>query len=102
MIFFAVVWGYFVLFETIWHGQSPGKRWTGLRVIQDGGYPIGFSHAAIRNIVRIVDFLPSLYLVGMISVVVVFFSRVPSALLMELNLRGPWGGPFARRRPGFR
>ena len=75
LIFFFVLWGYYVLFETIWHGQSPGKRWTGLRVIQDGGYPIGFSHAAIRNIVRIADFLPFLYIIGAIVMLVDSRSR---------------------------
>lgn len=64
LMLFAILWGYYVFFETIWHGQSPGKRWTGLRVIQEGGYPIRFSHAAIRNIVRIADFLPFLYVLG--------------------------------------
>jgi uncharacterized RDD family membrane protein YckC len=64
LVVFFVFWGYFVLFETVWNGQTPGKRWTGLRVIQEGGYPIGFSHAAIRNIVRLVDFLPVYYVVG--------------------------------------
>ncbi len=75
LIIFFVVWGYFVLFETIWHGQSPGKRWTGLRVIQEGGYPIGFSHAAIRNIVRVADFLPFLYVIGAIVMLVDSRSR---------------------------
>ena len=75
LVFFFVVWGYFVLFETIWNGQSPGKRWTGLRVIQEGGYPIGFSHAAIRNIVRIADFLPFLYIIGAIVMLVDSRSR---------------------------
>jgi uncharacterized RDD family membrane protein YckC len=75
LIFFFVIWGYFVLFETIWHGQSPGKRWTGLRVIQEGGYPIGFSHAAIRNIVRVADFLPFLYIIGAIVMLVDSRSR---------------------------
>jgi uncharacterized RDD family membrane protein YckC len=75
LIFFFVVWGYYVLFETIWHGQSPGKRWTGLRVIQEGGYPIGFSQAAIRNIVRLADFLPFLYIIGAIVMLVDSRSR---------------------------
>ena len=75
LIFFFVLWGYYVLFETIWHGQSPGKRWTGLRVIQEGGYPIGFSQAAIRNIVRIADFLPFMYIVGAIVMLVDSRSR---------------------------
>ena len=38
----------------------------GLRVIKEGGYPIGFADAAIRNLVRVVDFLPFLYGVGLL------------------------------------
>jgi uncharacterized RDD family membrane protein YckC len=64
LLIFAVFWGYYVVFETVWQGQSPGKRWTGLRVIREGGYPIGFSQAALRNIVRIADFLPFSYAIG--------------------------------------
>jgi uncharacterized RDD family membrane protein YckC len=70
LLMFAILWGYYVFFETIWNGQSPGKRWTGLRVIQEGGYPIRFSHAAIRNIVRIADFLPFMYVVGAVVMLV--------------------------------
>ncbi len=61
---FAVIWGYFVFFELVWQGQSPGKRRMGLRVIKDGGYPIGFVDSAIRNLIRLVDFLPMYYVVG--------------------------------------
>lgn len=64
LLAFALVWGYYLFFELIWHGQSPGKRWVGLRVIKEGGYPLGFVDSAIRNLVRLVDFLPFLYLVG--------------------------------------
>ncbi len=60
-------WGYYVFFEMLWNGQSPGKRWTGLRVIRADGTPITLSEAFIRNLVRIVDFLPALYGVGIIT-----------------------------------
>jgi hypothetical protein len=60
LLFFAVNWGYYLFFELVWHGQTPGKRWLGLRVIKEGGYPIGFTEAAIRNLVRLVDY--TLYL----------------------------------------
>lgn len=66
---FFVVWGYYVFFELIWHGQSPGKRMLGLRVIKEGGYPIGFVESAIRNVVRLVDFLPFYYVLGVIAMV---------------------------------
>ena len=55
---FAVLWGYFIWFETAWNGQTPGKRQLGLRVIRDGGYPINVYSAIIRNLLRIVDGMP--------------------------------------------
>ena len=60
-------WGYYVFFEMLWNGQSPGKRWVGLRVIRTDGTPITLSEALIRNLVRIVDFLPATYGVGIIT-----------------------------------
>ena len=60
-------WGYYVFFEVLWKGQSPGKRWMGLRVIRTDGTPITLSEAFIRNLVRVVDFLPAGYGVGIIT-----------------------------------
>ncbi len=60
-------WGYYVFFEMLWNGQTPGKRWVGLRVIRANGTPITLSEALIRNLVRIVDFLPAAYGVGIIT-----------------------------------
>jgi uncharacterized membrane protein SpoIIM required for sporulation/uncharacterized RDD family membrane protein YckC len=66
---FVVQWGYYVLFEALWDGQTPGKRWLGLRVVQDGGYSVSFAASAARNIARILDMQPVLvYLVGLICV----------------------------------
>jgi len=65
---FLVQFGYDVLFETRAAGRTPGKRWTGLRVVKMGGAPIGFVASALRNVLRIVDSLPGFYLVGMLSV----------------------------------
>jgi uncharacterized RDD family membrane protein YckC len=67
LIVFAVIWGYFVLFETYWNGQTPGKRAAGIRVMRDGGYPIDFRAAFVRNVARAVDFLPFLYGVGALA-----------------------------------
>ena len=66
LVVVAIGWGYFVLFETYWNGQTPGKRAAGIRVMRDGGYPIDFRAAFIRNVVRVVDFLP-LYGVGALA-----------------------------------
>src|ERR1041385_2669738 len=61
--------GYFAVFEWIWRGQTPGKRWLKLRVIREDGRPISFFEAAVRNLLRVVDFLvPPFYSIGLISV----------------------------------
>lgn len=61
---FLLLFGYFILFETIWNGQTPGKRAFGLRVVRDGGRPVDFFSVATRNLVRIADFLPVSYAIG--------------------------------------
>lgn len=55
---FAVIWGYYVLFEGLRDGQTPGKKRLGLRVVQDGGYSVGFAASAVRNLVRVLDMQP--------------------------------------------
>ena len=69
VVSFFIWFGYDVAFETLSSGRSPGKRMTGLRVVRMGGRPVGFVASSIRNMVRIVDFLPSFYLVGMITAI---------------------------------
>lgn len=70
LVFFVVLFVYDVAFEVLASGRTPGKRWNGLRVVRDGGQPIGFLSSAIRNLLRVVDFLPSVYLVGITSIFV--------------------------------
>src|SRR5471032_1058312 len=66
---FAVLWGYYVLFEALNDGRTPGKMLQRLRVVRDGGYSVTFGASAVRNLMRIVDMQPLLvYGVGMISV----------------------------------
>jgi uncharacterized RDD family membrane protein YckC len=65
---FALVFGYPVAFELAAAGRTPGKRWSSLRVVCDDGSPITFRASALRNLVRIVDSLPGVYLVGAIAV----------------------------------
>jgi len=55
---FAIHWGYYVFFEGLWHGATPGKRSLGIRVIRQDGLPIGFREAALRNLLRVADMLP--------------------------------------------
>jgi len=65
-ILFAIYWGYFAIFETIWKGQTPGKRYAGIRVIKDSGRPINAFEAIGRNLLRAVDGLPGFYAVGLV------------------------------------
>jgi uncharacterized RDD family membrane protein YckC len=64
---FLFFWGYYIFFEMLWNGQTPGKRWVGLRVIRADGTPITLSESFIRNLTRLVDFLPAAYGLGIIS-----------------------------------
>lgn len=61
---FLIYVGYFVAFETWWQGRTPGKRAIGIRVVRDGGYPITFMDAVIRNLIRVIEaalaYLPSM------------------------------------------
>jgi len=69
VLIFLVVFVYDVAFEVLNHGRTPGKLAAGIRVVGDAGEPVRFLASAIRNIVRLVDFLPVFYLVGSISIV---------------------------------
>lgn len=64
---FAIWWGYYLLFEWLWHGQTPGKRVAHTRVVRLDGAPVGFVPVAVRNLVRIVDFLPVGYGAGVVT-----------------------------------
>jgi uncharacterized RDD family membrane protein YckC len=72
---FLFLWGYYIFFEILWNGQTPGKRWVGLRVIRMDGTPITASEAVIRNLVRIIDLLPSGYGVGVVTMFISANSR---------------------------
>jgi uncharacterized membrane protein SpoIIM required for sporulation/uncharacterized RDD family membrane protein YckC len=56
--YFILMWGYFLLFEALKQGQTPGKKWTGIRVIRDNGLPVAWQQSALRNLVRAADILP--------------------------------------------
>ncbi|HEX8773346.1 MAG TPA: RDD family protein [Pyrinomonadaceae bacterium] len=75
ILLFLIFSSYFVFFEWLWNGQTPGKRWLKLRVIREDGRPITFWEAAVRNILRIFDMqlmmpvpIVGFYSVGLIAV----------------------------------
>jgi uncharacterized RDD family membrane protein YckC len=57
-IIFLINWGYYVFFEGLGKGSTPGKKRMGIRVIRQDGLPIGLREAALRNLVRAADMLP--------------------------------------------
>jgi uncharacterized RDD family membrane protein YckC len=59
---------YKMLFEAIWNGQTPGKRIAGIRVVRQNGLPVTFFPVMIRNLMRIIDVLPSTYILGALCV----------------------------------
>src|SRR5206468_13009127 len=64
-----LAWLYFVLLEWLWNGQTIGKRLFGLRVISEDGEPARFVAVIVRNLVRIVGFLPLFYGFGLVALV---------------------------------
>lgn len=64
---FLVIWGYFPLFEGLWKGRTPGKRLQRLRVIQVNGQPLTLGPLLVRNLLRLIDFLPAYYALGALT-----------------------------------
>ena len=72
---FLIFAGYFILFEWLWNGQTPGKRWLKLRVIRDDGRPLTLWEAIARNLLRIADAAPGFVLpVYSVGLIVIFLS----------------------------
>src|SRR2546430_644168 len=65
----GLIWAYFILLEWLWNGQTIGKRVFKLRVINEDGSPAQFTAVLIRNLLRLVDFLPAFYGVGVLVIV---------------------------------
>jgi uncharacterized RDD family membrane protein YckC len=74
---------YFILLEGLWNGQTLGKKATGIRVRMVDGTPVNFTSALGRNLLRVADLLPSMYLIG----VVAMFTNERSQRLGDLVAR---------------
>lgn len=64
---FLMEWWYPVFFEMLRQGQTPGKKIFQLVVVNEDLTPVTWSSSIIRNLLRAVDFLPSLYVFGLVS-----------------------------------
>lgn len=65
-IFFIIYVGYFVFFETIWQGQTPGKRFAKIRVVRDDGRPVGLQQTTLRALLRPID---ELFFIGALLII---------------------------------
>ncbi len=72
IVLFLIFAGYFIVFEWLWNGQTPGKRLLKLRVIREDGRPITLWEALARNLLRIFDAVPGfilpVYSIGLITI----------------------------------
>ena len=75
VLLFAITWGYPILFEVLWHGQTPGKRAMGLKVVAADGAPVGWMASITRNLLRVADGLPLFYAFGLLSCLIDPWSR---------------------------
>jgi uncharacterized RDD family membrane protein YckC len=76
ILLFLIFAGYFIFFEWLWNGQTPGKRLLKLRVIREDGRPITLWEAMARNLLRIFDTFPGFILpIYSIGLITIFMSR---------------------------
>lgn len=76
IIIFLIFAAYFIAFEWLWNGQTPGKRLLKLRVIRDDGRPLTLWEAIARNLLRIADAIPGFVIpVYSVGLIVIFLSN---------------------------
>ena len=76
LVLFLIFSGYFIFFEWLWDGQTPGKRLLKLRVIRDDGRPITLWESIARNLLRVFDAAPGFFLpIYSVGLIVIFLSN---------------------------
>ena len=67
---FILEWWYPVIFEMLRQGQTPGKKIFQLTVVNEDLTALTWSSSIIRNLLRAVDFLPFMYVFGLLSLTI--------------------------------
>jgi len=67
---FAILWVYWTAMEVLWNGQTLGKRLVRIRVVRADGSPVTAFESAVRNLLRVVDFIPFCYPVGVVTMLI--------------------------------
>jgi uncharacterized RDD family membrane protein YckC len=105
ILFLFTLWsGYFLYFEAVRGGQTPGKKSVGIKVIRDTGHPLDFRAAVLRNLMRAVDMLPGMYGIAALSVFISPQYRrlgdcVGGTLVVKVR-KEEWTAPSAARPAG--
>ncbi|MES3025639.1 MAG: RDD family protein [Pseudomonadota bacterium] len=66
LLLFITYWGYPILCEVLWHGQTLGKRAAGIAVLRADGLPVRMRESTLRNLLLVADFMPMFYLSGLV------------------------------------
>lgn len=108
LFMFLMEWFYNVFFEVGAHGATPGQRSMKLRVMSMSGGPVTLAQAVMRNFLRVVDFMPGLYLTGIVCMLftkrfqrlgdlvantVVTYADVPPTHLPQAEIRAQRRAP---------
>jgi uncharacterized RDD family membrane protein YckC len=101
---FLLFFGYFIFFEWRFAGQTPGKRLLGIRVVRDGGFPLDFTSAVVRNVVRILELLVGFYAISAVSTLLSPANRrlgdmAAGTIVVRDNRFERAGAPAARYEP---
>ncbi len=75
--------GYDVAFETLGKGRTPGKRWSGLRVVRSSGRPVDLMASAIRNVLRVIDGFALGFVPTIVSILVTQRNQRPGDLAAD-------------------
>lgn len=67
VVLFLLEFGYYTFWEIAWNGKTPGKAALDLRVVSVHGHPLRVGDSFLRNLLRVADFLPSGYVLGLLS-----------------------------------
>jgi uncharacterized RDD family membrane protein YckC len=102
---FVVTWGYHVYFELRQRGQTPGKRLLGLRVVDGRGLPLSVAQSFVRNVARVLDFMPAFYGVGAVALALDPYGRrlgdivADTLVVQEANAAITPGGATRKEAP---
>lgn len=66
----VTILGYYIVFEALNGGRTPGKAAFGIRVASADGAPVSLGAVVLRTLMRLIDFLPSVYAAGAVAVLV--------------------------------